>query len=260
MTGIRPSLIAASRRRVSFDPDAADYFARIVSAGSSISAANKTAVDAFVKGCKTDGIWSAIKACCLLAGPDDLTGALVPLVGAAPTNVGGNFVSADYNRTTGLKGDGSTKYLNSNRNNNTDDRDNQHMSLWVTEAHGSVTRGYMGVGAATSGSSAIITQTSGALGYRSRNSAVISAAAGTSSSTGFIGLSRSVSTEYISRNDGANDTRTQGSQNPLNADIAIFGRSTTAQSTARLSFYSIGESLDLALLDARISTYMASIT
>jgi hypothetical protein len=43
-------------------------------------------VNAFVKGCKADGIWSAIKASCILAGADTLAGALVPLVGAAPTN------------------------------------------------------------------------------------------------------------------------------------------------------------------------------
>jgi hypothetical protein len=57
---------------------------------------------------------TAIKASCILAGARTLAGALVPLAGAAPTNVG-PFVSGDYNRKTGLVGDGSTKYLNSNR-------------------------------------------------------------------------------------------------------------------------------------------------
>jgi hypothetical protein len=189
-----------------------------------------------------------------------LTGALVPLVGAAPSSV--NFVTADYNRTTGLKGDGSTKYLASNRNNNADPQDNQHMALWVTEAHGAATRGYMGVGQATSGASAILTEAIGAnrVSYRSRNSNLIGDANGTAFSTGFIGLSRSNSAEYITRIDGANTTRTQARQTPLNADITIFGRSNAAQSTARIATYSIGESLDLALLDARIATYMASLT
>jgi hypothetical protein len=34
-------------------------------------------------------------------------------VGAAPTNVG-PFATGDYNRETGLVGDGSTKYINTN--------------------------------------------------------------------------------------------------------------------------------------------------
>jgi hypothetical protein len=44
------------------------------------------AFDAFIKGCKTDGTWGAIKASCILAGWNNLDGALTPLVGAAPTN------------------------------------------------------------------------------------------------------------------------------------------------------------------------------
>jgi hypothetical protein len=67
----------------------------------------------FVNGCKADGIWNAIKASCILAGARTLNGALVPLVGTAPTNF--NFVDWCYNRKTGLVGDGSTKYLDSNR-------------------------------------------------------------------------------------------------------------------------------------------------
>jgi hypothetical protein len=44
--------------------------------------------------------------------------------------------------------------------------------------------------------------------------------------------------------------------------MLFFRRNNTAgvsYANARLSYYSIGEFLDLAALDARISTYMASI-
>jgi hypothetical protein len=67
--------------------------------------------------CKADGTFSAIKAACLLCGARTLAGALVPLVGTAPTNVADGFVSGDYTRggaTPGLKGDG-TSYLDSGR-------------------------------------------------------------------------------------------------------------------------------------------------
>jgi len=42
---------------------------------------------------------------------------------------------------------------------------------------------------------------------------------------------------------------------PLNATIGVFNNGSNAAFTnARLAFYSIGESLDLALLDARVTT------
>jgi hypothetical protein len=84
----------------------------------------------FVKGCKNDGIWTAIKASCILAGARTLAGALVPLVGTAPTNFDGLFDSGDYNRKTGLIGDGSTKSLDSNRNNNADPQNSKHVSAY----------------------------------------------------------------------------------------------------------------------------------
>jgi len=237
--------MTASRRRV--DPDAAGYFARIVAAGSTISAGNQAAVNAFVVGCKADGIWAAIKASCLLAGPDDLTGALVPLVGAAPTNF--NFVAGDYSRTTGLVGNGSTKYLDSNRNNNADPQDNQHLAVWVTTIE-TVPSNLINGGNNGSGASGL-----SSTGTRSRNGTPLSYA----NATGFRGVSRSLSTAYNVRISGSTTAKTQTSQTPANSTITVFSWPSGSYTNARMSFYSIGESLDLALLDARITTYMASI-
>jgi hypothetical protein len=237
-----------------FDPDAADYFARIVADGSSITTANKFAVNAFVKGCKTDGIWSAIKACCLLAGPDDLTGALVPLVGAAPTNNG--FVSGDYSRTTGLIGDGISKYLNSNRNNNADSQNSNHNSLYVT-ASGTVGFTALGCGGINTGSNTL--GTGG--GVRSRSSSLDTSI---TSPTGFFAISRSSASGFTVRAGGTNYPKTRSSETPANDNIAIFGNiqigSAFSFSNGRYAFYSIGEHLDLALLDARLTTYMAALT
>jgi hypothetical protein len=52
--------------------------------------------------------------------------------GTAPTNF--NFVSGDYNRKTGLVGDGSTKYLDSNRAGNADPQNSFHLSTYSTTA------------------------------------------------------------------------------------------------------------------------------
>jgi hypothetical protein len=102
-----------------FDTDAQAYITAVETAdGAALEEGVKTAINNFVVDCKADGIWSAIKASCILAGARTLNGALVPLAGTAPTNF--NFVSGDYNRKTGLVGDGISKYLNSNRANNAD--------------------------------------------------------------------------------------------------------------------------------------------
>jgi hypothetical protein len=251
------SVIAASRRRG--DPDAADYFARIVSAGSTISANNQSAVNAFIVGCKADGIWTAIKAACFLAGPDDLTGALVPLVGTAPTNVGGNFLSGDYNRTTGLVGNGSTKYLNANRNNNSDPQNNQHLSAWVTQIHSSGVGSYIGASLAITGASHIgYNSTAPETFFRCQSST--SRLASGAASSGFYGVSRATSASFVSRLGGATTTSSITSQVPSSDAISVFARSTSSLTNGRIAFYSIGESLDLAALDARLATYMASIT
>jgi hypothetical protein len=240
------------------DPDAADYFARIVAAGSSISVANKAAVDAFVRGCKADGIWSAIKASCLLAGPDDLTGALVPLVGAAPTN-NGPFVSGDYNRTTGLLGNGTTKYLDSNRNNNADPQDSRHIYARITTAQldTTVTRRTIGTTTASGGTFWGIS-TAPQIVTRCATSGTVATTA--TLSTGGVGVSRSNSSNYNRMNYGSVASVSGASVTPASQIIGVFGSVVGDRTNARLSFYSIGEYLDLALLDARLATYMSALT
>jgi hypothetical protein len=248
------SIMAASRRRV--DPDAADYFARIAAAGSSISEPNKVAVNAFVAGCKADGIWAAIKASCLLAGPDDLTGALVPLVGAAPTN-NGPFVSGDHNRTTGLVGNGSTKYLNSNRTADADPQNNRHLSSYLTvAASDTATKSIMGTDL-TQNQCHILTS-AGEVRVRYGSAAQFTAFVG--NPTGFHGLVRTNFANFISRAASTNVTHNSTSSASSAINIGVFGRLANTPTDARISFYSIGESLNLALLDARLATYMSALT
>jgi hypothetical protein len=235
------------------DPDAAVYVAAVEAAdGQSLETATKVAIHSFVKGCKADGIWPAIKSSCILAGARTLSGALVPLVGTAPTNVG-PFVSGDYNRKTGLVGDGSTKYLNSNRLSSADPQDSFHLSLSVSTAASSGTQMYIG-GQATvpndmyrDGANLIVrSRTFSVTTYTSQGSA-----------TGFIGHSRAVAASFTSRLGGATQLNSLSSSSSTGANIFVFARnnngSLSLPTAARLAFYSIGESLNLALLDARVT-------
>ena len=233
------------------DADAQAYVNAVeVADGQRIEDPVRFAINNFVIGCKADGIWTAIKASCILAGARTLTGALVPLVGTAPTN--NNFVSGDYNRKTGLVGNGSTKYLDSNRNNNADPQDSKHLAIQVSQASSTGTnRGYIGAGVTNTGSCHLTTNNAGLnLGARA-NSATLFATG--FSVTGFIGLSRSGATTSTARADSTDYSSALASETPLNQNIVVFGRGLVAQADARLAFYSIGESLDLALLDARVT-------
>jgi hypothetical protein len=245
------------------DLDAAAYVLAIEAAdGQELEPAVRLAYNAFIKGCKSDGIWDAIKASCILAGARTLNGALIPLKGTAPTNY--NFVAGDYDRETGLKGNSapsSTRYLDSNRNNTTDPQNNKHITVWVTSPDTTANCSYFGAGVNQSGSSTHFgASTTGH--YFNLNSSLL-LVGDSYSNTGLIGASRSNSTQFVYKTGGASSPTTVANTSaaPFNETIRIFrrGNLNAAYTNARLSFYSIGESLDLALLDSRVTTLMSDI-
>ena len=246
-----------------YDPDAAKYIRAVETADSqNLEHSVKQAINTFVVGCKTDGTWSAIKAACILAGARTLTGALVPLAGTAPTN--NNFVSGDYNRKTGLIGNGSNKHLNTNRADNADPQNDAHVSVYVSTPGtktGSNNEAYIGASnnvnsyreflrvPASNGTFAYVRTAAGASG-------------GTLNAVGFLGASRSGSASFVYRREGTPVTISQTSAAPSSNTVGVFAERYTSvinYTTARLSFYSLGESLDLALLDSRVTTLMSDI-
>jgi hypothetical protein len=249
---------------IGFDPDALAYIAAVEAAdGQSLESATRLAINAFVKGCKTDGIWNAIKASCILAGARTLSGALVPLRGSAPTNF--NFVSGDYNRKTGLVGNGSTKYLNSGRANNADPQNNKHNAVFVNST-GSIPTCFLGAGDSNiSGSDQLlVTNTTTMFTSRNRGSgSIFQAGPNGSLDSCLYGNTRSSSSSIITRANSNNYPESLLSTTPLSSSILVFARGNVSApltySSGRLSFYSIGESLDLAALDSRVSTLMTSI-
>jgi hypothetical protein len=168
-----------------YDEDAGNYIQAVEGPSGdnqALEPATRKAINDFVIGCKQDGIWPAIKASCILAGARTRLGALTPLVGTAPTPFG--FVDANYDRKTGLVGDGSTKYLDSNRNSNTDPQNSFHMFVRVTTADSSGGfYGFMGQGTNTTGASHIAQSSV-------RNRAAASTSISSSSNVGTIATSR----------------------------------------------------------------------
>lgn len=242
-----------------FDVDAAAYITAVegpLGDNQTLETGVRAAINDFVVGCKNDGVWNAIKASCILAGARTLSGALIPLAGTVPTN--NNFVSGDYDRKTGLVGNGSSKYLNSNRNNNADPQNSVHQSVWISSPPTAGTaRIHIGAGVTDVGTTHIVRGSSGLFGSRNRNQNHSSAEF--SAITGFAGHSRSAAASYVIRANAANNSATVTSESPFNGNVFVFATNPASfYSDARLAFYSIGESLDLALLDARVTALITA--
>ena len=241
------------------DPDAAAYITAVETAdGQALEAGVVTAINDFVVGCKADGIWTAIKASCILAGARTLSGALVPLAGTAPTNF--NFVAGDYNRKTGLVGDGVTKYLNTNRADDVDGQNDKHFSVYVPNGI-NANKSMLG-GLATSPN-----RFTSLLGQSSEINFAINAPGGVGvpplNATGFMGASRSTSSDISVSSNGVVGSYSQNSVPSSSLDIYVLARNLNGTAnlfeTNPLAFYSIGAALDLALLDARVSTLITAL-
>jgi hypothetical protein len=242
----------------SYDAAATTYFAAVEAAdGQSLESGVKTAINDFIVGCKADGVWSAIKASCILAGARTLAGALVPLVGAAPTNY--NFVSGDYNRKTGVIGNGTNKWIDTKKNFNDIPPASGHFSVNVTLDFTGNDRSYIGTfdrgGLSRDGSG---------LNHAVHFAKQVSM----NNSTTFQGMASVAlsGTSYTRRINQATVSATISPSTPNTWRIGVLAMplDTTGTSTAfygpyRISFYSLGEALDLALLDTRVTALMSAL-
>ena len=232
------------------DADAIDYLTRMATAdGAGVEVGVATAVDAFFKDAKESGVFSSIRASCVLAGARTLAGALVPLRGDAPTPYG--FVSGDYSRTDGLRDPGGTSYLNTNVRDDDYPQDDFHMAGYSTASGTYMLSSFDSSALSGGGGNAFLCRTSTPF-YRSTNT------------VGFDGLTRSESSRYFVRTQSTTVERADVSAEPVDIPIYAFCRSDAAGNPAAITaigiaFYSIGTSLDLAKLDTHVSAYVTAI-
>ena len=255
---LMPGNYLGANNNFAVDSDARAYIDAVRNAdgGQFLEAGVQRAIDDFVFACKADGIWSAIRASCILMGARTLAGALVPLVGAAPTNV--NFVGGDYDRKAGLVGNAATKSLDSNRANNADPQNNNHNAVYVSNV-GTVNGSYIGSASTTdAGSNACLGSNANTFFTRNRSSANFQLSI---PSAGFMGHSRSSASSYAARCNGSTNTATIASDGVFAANVLLFRRGSSAPffHNCRMAFYSIGSALDLALLDARVTALYNAI-
>ncbi|MCJ7558278.1 MAG: hypothetical protein MUP90_15380 [Gammaproteobacteria bacterium] len=238
------------------DTDAAAYITAVETAdGQALEEKTKIAIDNFVLGCKQDGIWTAIKASCILAGARTRLGALTPLMGTAPTSF--NFVDGDYNRKTGLgsPAGNSNKYLDSNRAPSSDPQDSAHIAVYVSSTTGGANHRYI---SSVNQATTIFSELYDLSGVVARLNTGGTPYIESIVPVQLLGTNRSSSsTQQIRLSGSTRSVSSTSTGRPAN-DYFLFARHIDGSapdsfSRARLAFYSIGESLNLALLDARVT-------
>jgi len=238
------------------DPDALAWIAAVEAAdGQPLEGGVGAAVDAFVTGLKDDGIWTQIDQCAILVGARTLAGALVPLKGAAVANV--NFVRADYDRATGIKGDGATKSLTAAAPAYT--RTDAHVTVWVSEVP------VLGAGEAFIGNTPTIAggsqlHAASTQSFPRVNWSGTSAINEVLTSTGLFGASRASANTVDYILNGAAASFANNSAVVVEHGFNVFARGAAgnpmAHTDARLAWFSHGRAITLGNLAERLDALM----
>jgi hypothetical protein len=264
-------------RGPSYDADALAWFSAVEATGANFGASpesitsNKAAFNTAFLSLKSDGIWNSIRQACFLVGPSTVAGALVNIkLSGNPTN--NNFASGDYNRLTGLKGNGSNKYLNTNISDSSIDPTDLHIYTQLTDEGTSLGEGVpqfvigSNYGFSNGNIMAYYFQDAGSRYQRINcNTQTDSFRTGTfvPDTQGKIGFSVSGSTATLWSGNQAWEDDFAGSagEDPSGNNYFLFRNpaSSTTNFNGRSAFYSIGSSIPIANLDQIVETLRGSL-
>jgi hypothetical protein len=251
-----------------YDSDAQAYIDAVETAdGQSLEADVKDAYNNFFVGLKDDGLFNDIDACCLIMGARTIAGALTPLVSSMPTPTNNNFVSGDYSRTTGLQGDGSTKYINSNTLATETGTNDCHLSVYEPQLHNNGSNfcgviGYQDLNGTYNNAWQLAYQYGGLYVPRAKDFNTFYEYV---TVPGFSGLSRNNSANFTFRFSSQSQTKTAtSSAPPFLTPLYVmaqnhYGVGPELHTNGKLSFYSIGASLNLVNLESRVKTLVSEI-
>ena len=220
------------------DPDYLAFYNRVTTAGGSLSTTEQSAVLQLVKDLKDYGIWSKMKA-------------IYPMVGASSAACAQNLKSSSFTGTfnggitytsTGVQGNGTTGYMDTNLSSNTSLSLN-NLSLSIYSRNDQNTGGDIGDKNTTTGFSGIFIRLSnifyaflGELNYVTETN---------NNSTGFYAISRLSSSQvYYYKNGNALGTNPKSSNSSsLNTGTIDIMRANGQYSNREYAFASIGDGL-----------------
>lgn len=253
----------------SYDPDALAHIEAVEAAdGAFLEPEVKKMLNTYVLGLKNSespnaGVsnWEAIKVHCCIPIARSLAGFLVPMKGAAPTNV--NFVSGDYSRGVSLDSQVG-KYIRLPFTLQDTAVDNISTSAYCVSAPTNEgIFGIIGAGNVTSeGNVRIGINANPNMLIRNRNTNVHTGA-GKGNATGFIGTSRHIPSAFVSRYTGENYTSNLSATAAIEATYfnfySINGDNGSPGSGGRYVLALAGEAIDLATVDAAQSQLISNL-
>jgi hypothetical protein len=187
-----------------------------------------------------------------MQGARTLSGALVPLAADMPAPTNFNLVSGDYDRKTGLQLGGTGKYVDTNADNasaSLGSQNDKHLAIYVPLTSATNTRTYM-----RGGNSGIAITSALSVFVNSTATTVAGAHVLSDTAFPFLGVSRAQSSNFTLRARGATSQVTSTSSVPGAGSYVLGWNGSTSYTNCKMSFYSTGMALDLAILEARLIT------
>ena len=244
-----------------FSLEAANYFDRLDTAGDTTYVTYKQPLANYIDGLVTLGgaYWDTMESACSYVGVG-IQGITVPLRSGmtVDTNVNNNFVAGDLNVLTGLKGDGSTKYIGIGVRENAVGQNDISMSVYVTEAYNVYSLCISGTAGGNRTGLLVRAYAGGSVVWnRSGTASSFTAQAAPE----FYGTSRDNGSDYDLQNGSTLTTTSLLTSGTVGSgSIAVFASGTGAGKTPnRIATYHYGPALDLATLEGLQATLITEI-
>jgi len=240
-----------------FSAEAQNYFDRLDTAGDTTYTAYKQPLANYIDSLVALGgaYWDTMLSAASFVGVG-IQGVTVPLRDGMTVPTQSNFVSADLNQLTGLKGDASTKVINTGLLSNDIAQNDGSLSVYQTAA---VTSGNYTAGSGYNGGVA------GGVFIRDLGSTIQCAvhgglvSNGTGWVSGLVGASRSSSTTQTQRTNQTDYPFASTSLAPTTDLVRVFAAGASPKTDPRLATYHVGPALDLATLEGLQATLLAEI-
>ena len=233
-----------------FSTEAQNYFDRLDTAGDTTYTTYKQPLANYIDSLVALGgaYWDDMKSAASFVGVG-IQGVTVPLKSTMPALTNNNFVTADLNQLTGLKGDASTKYLGMNILSSALSQNDASISVYITVADGAY-----GFHIGNQGNSAVLRNNP----YAQLNGIAAAPTNGFPTSKIF-GGSRTTSTDVDVRNNQVTSTIPSTSSTGGGSAMYLYSQSGSPSSKARFATYHFGPALDLATLEALQDTLISEI-
>mgnify|MGYP006138555865 CR=1 FL=1 len=238
-----------------FSTEAQNYFDRLDTAGDTTYTTYKQPLANYIDGLVTLGgaYWDTMLSSTSFVGVG-IQGVTVPLRDGMTVPTNNNFVAGDLNQLTGLKGNGSTKYLGTGLNATDLSQNDASISVYITT--GDTASAYLA--GAFSGGDVIAMRDLGS----NCQVDMFSAAAGSfggKPTSGILGVSRVDSANQHRRANQADYNEARSSVAAVSSALTVFASSGAAHTDARLATYHVGPALTLSTLEALQATLISEI-